>query len=127
MRSPNGPLSQRIIFTFYALNVGRNQSDRLHVFSQQNSTTGRFQTYPSTWYFCQLVSARTTQKELTTRKIHRRDYRTLPKNPDFSETTRMLIKSTQISKKDDNNSENKIVSITNIFKGYKITDLTRPN
>jgi hypothetical protein len=88
---------------------------------------GRFQTYPSTWYYCQLVSARTTQKELATRKIHRRDYKTLPKNPDFPETTRLLIKSTQISKKGDNNSENKIFSITNIFKGYKITDITRPN
>jgi hypothetical protein len=38
----------------------------------------------------------------------------------------MIIKSTQISKKEDN-SENNIFSITNIFKGYKITDLTRPN
>jgi predicted glycosyl hydrolase (DUF1957 family) len=32
----------------------------------------------------------------------------LPKNPNFLETTRMLIKNTQISKKGDNNSENKI-------------------
>jgi hypothetical protein len=39
----------------------------------------------------------------------------------------MLIKGTQISKKDDNNSEDKIFSITNIFKRYKITDLIRPN
>jgi hypothetical protein len=39
----------------------------------------------------------------------------------------MLIKGTQISKKGDNNSEDNIFSITNIFKRYKITDLIRPN
>jgi hypothetical protein len=38
----------------------------------------------------------------------------------------MILKNTQISKKGDN-LENKILSITNIFKGCKITDLTRPN
>jgi hypothetical protein len=40
----------------------------------------------------------------------------------------MILKSTQTSKKRDNNSEKQdFFSITNIFKGYKITDLTRPN
>jgi hypothetical protein len=39
----------------------------------------------------------------------------------------MILKNTQTSKKGDNNSENKIFSITNIFKRYKITDPTRPN
>jgi hypothetical protein len=67
------------------------------------------------------------QKELVIRKIHIRDYRTLPKNPDFLETTRMMLNSTQTIKKGDNNLENKIFSITNIFKRYKIRDLTRPN
>jgi hypothetical protein len=68
-----------------------------------------------------------TQKELAIRKIHRRDYRTLPKNPNFLKTTQMILNSTQTSKKGDNNSESKIFSITNIFKRYKITDLTGPN
>jgi hypothetical protein len=39
----------------------------------------------------------------------------------------MVFKSIQTNKKGDNNSENKNFSITNIFKIYKITDLTRPN
>jgi hypothetical protein len=51
----------------------------------------------------------------------------LPKNLDLLETTQMILKSTQTSKKGDNNSENKIFSITNIFKRYKIIDFTRPN
>jgi hypothetical protein len=33
----------------------------------------------------------------------------------------------QYSRKKKNNSEDKILSITNDFKRYKITDLTRPN
>jgi hypothetical protein len=59
--------------------------------------------------------------------MHRRKYRTLPKNPDFPETNRMILKSTQTNKKGDYNSESKIFSIINIFKRYKITYLTRPN
>jgi hypothetical protein len=39
----------------------------------------------------------------------------------------MTLKSTQTDKKGDYNLESKIFSITNIFKRYKITDLTRPN
>jgi hypothetical protein len=34
-------------------------------------------------------------------------------------------KHSEKQKKGDNNSENKIFYITNIFKGYKIIDLTR--
>jgi hypothetical protein len=49
------------------------------------------------------------------------------KEPRFLETTRMILKSTQTNKKGEYNSESKIFSITNIFKGYKMIDLTRPN
>jgi hypothetical protein len=49
-----------------------------------------------------------------------------PKNPNTSKITQTLLKSTQKTKKGDNNGERKIF-ITNIIKGHKITDLTRPN
>jgi hypothetical protein len=67
-----------------------------------------------------------TQKELVIHKIHRRYYKTLPKkNPNFLETTRVVLNSTQTSKKRRQQLRKQDFSITNIFKKYKITDLTK--
>jgi hypothetical protein len=68
----------------------------------------------------------TTQKELAIHKIHRRRYSTPPENPDISETTQMVLKSTQTTKK-KTTTEKARFFITNIIKGHKVTDLTRPN
>ena len=38
-----------------------------------------------------------------------------------------LINNQDISRKENDNSKDKILSITNGFKNYKITHLTRPN
>jgi hypothetical protein len=75
---------------------------------------------------CQTVTARNTQKELANRKIHKRDYKTLPKNPDFPETTKMILKGTQTSKKGDNNSENKIFLLQISSRDTRL-QITRPN
>jgi hypothetical protein len=48
----------------------------------------------------QFVTAHATQKELDNYKTRRRKNRGLPKNLDFPETTRMILKATQISKKE---------------------------
>jgi hypothetical protein len=89
---------------------------------------GRFQTYPFTLCHCQIVtthinSKRTHHSQYTQKRLQN----ATKKNPDFPETTRMKLNSNQTSKKGDNNSESEIFSITNIFKRYKITYLTRPN
>jgi hypothetical protein len=50
-----------------------------------------------------------------------RHYGTPPENPDTPETTRMILKSTQAT------TEKERFFITNIIKGHKVIDLTRPN
>jgi hypothetical protein len=47
-------------------------------------------------------------------------------NPNIPETTRMILKSTQTTKK-ETTTEKERFFITNIIKGHKVTDLTRPN
>jgi hypothetical protein len=47
-------------------------------------------------------------------------------NPNILETTRMILKSTQTTKK-ETTTEKERFFITNIIKGHKVTDLTRPN
>jgi hypothetical protein len=48
----------------------------------------------------QIVTAYATQKELDNYKTHRKENKRLSKNLDFTETTRMILKDTQISKKE---------------------------
>jgi hypothetical protein len=61
----------------------------------------------------------TTQKELDIHKNHRRRYSTPPDNPDTSETTQMILKSTQTIKK-ETTTEKERFFITNIIKGHKV-------
>jgi hypothetical protein len=56
----------------------------------------------------------------------RRENRRLPKNPDFPKTIRMILKATQISKKRDNNLEDKVLSIINTNATRYIRFTTRP-
>jgi hypothetical protein len=73
-----------------------------------------------------IVTDCTTQKELAIHKIHRRRYSTPLENPDSSETTQMILKSTQTTKKETPTKKERFF-LTNIIKGHKVTDLTRPN
>jgi hypothetical protein len=95
-------------------------------FHNENSTTGRFQTYPSTQYRCQIVTAHTSKKELDNYKTRKKENRRLPKNPYFLETTRKMFRRTQ-KKTQKITFRQKIIFIINAFERYKITDLTRPN
>jgi hypothetical protein len=101
-------------------------NDRQRNLSQWYSTTDRFQTYPFTLHHCQIVTDCTTQKELTIHKIHKGRYSTPLENPDTSETTQIILKSTQTTKKEIAIKKERFF-ITNITKGHKLTDLTRPN
>jgi hypothetical protein len=49
-----------------------------------------------------------------------------PENPDTPETTRMILKSTQTTKK-ETTTEKERFFIKNIIKEHKFIDLTRPN
>jgi hypothetical protein len=57
---------------------------------------------------------------------HRGRYRPLPENPDNPETTRMILKSSQTTKRKTVTRKERFF-ITNIIKGHKVTALTRPN
>jgi hypothetical protein len=60
-------------------------------------------------------------------KTRRRENRRLPKNSDFPETTWMILKATQISKKKgDNNSKDKVLFITNTNATKFTKFTTRP-
>jgi hypothetical protein len=103
-----------------------NQNDEQHNLSQWCSAMGRYQTYPFTLHHWWIVTDCTTQKELAIHKFHIIHYSTPPENPDTLEITQTLLKSTQTIKK-ETTTEKERFFITNISKGYKITDLTRPN
>jgi hypothetical protein len=103
-----------------------SRNDEWRNFSQRNSATGRFQTYPFTLRCCRIVTDHTTQKELTIHKNHRGHYRTLPENLDILETTRMILKSSQTIKKETTTRKERFF-IINIIKGHKVIYLTRPN
>jgi t-SNARE complex subunit (syntaxin) len=95
-------------------------------FHNENSTTGRFQTYPSTQYRCQIVTAHTSKKELDNYKTRKKENRRLPKKPIFSRNNPENIQKN--SKKTQKITfRQKIIFIINAFERYKITDLTRPN
>jgi hypothetical protein len=47
-------------------------------------------------------------------------------NPDTLKTTRIILKSTQITRKDTTTEKERFFT-TNIVKGHKVIDLTRPN
>jgi hypothetical protein len=59
----------------------------------------------------QIVTAYVTHKELDNYKTRRRENRRLPKNPKFPETTRMILKATQISKKETTTQKTKLFSL----------------
>jgi hypothetical protein len=61
----------------------------------------------------QFVTAHATQKEFDNYKTRRRENRGLPKNPNFLETTRMILKATQIRKKETTTQTTKFFFITN--------------
>jgi hypothetical protein len=103
-----------------------SQNDGRCNFLQWYSATGRFQTYSFTLCHCRIVTDCTTQNELVIHKIYRRCYRTPLKNLDTLETTRMILKSTQTTKMETTTKKERFF-ITNIIKGHKVTDLTRPN
>jgi hypothetical protein len=102
------------------------QNDGRPNFSQRYSATGRFRIYPFTLGHCQIIVDHTTQKELAIHKNHRGCYKTLPENLDIPETIRMIHKSSQTTQKETTTGKERFF-ITNIVKGHKVTDLTRPN
>jgi hypothetical protein len=67
-------------------------------FHNEYSTTGRFQTYPSTQRHCWIVIA---QKELDNYKTRKRKNRRMPKNSDFLKTTWEIFKRTQENSEDN--------------------------
>jgi hypothetical protein len=50
----------------------------------------------------------------------------LPENPNIPETTQIILKSSQTTKKEIATGKERFF-ITNIIKGHKVIDLTRPN
>jgi hypothetical protein len=75
-----------------------SRNDGRRNLSQWYSATNRFQTYPFTLRLWRIVTDCTTQKELAIHKIHIIHYNTPPENPNTSETTQTLLKSTQTKK-----------------------------
>ena len=67
------------------------------------------------------------QKELVNNKAKKGYLTRSATTWSFQKELRNLINNQDISRKKNDNSEDKILSIINGFKKYKITHLTRPN
>jgi hypothetical protein len=94
-----------------------------------NGTVQRvdFKLIRSHYAVTKLLQLAQLRKKLAIHKNHRGRYRTLSENPDIPEKTRMILKSTQTTKKRRHQLRKKHFFITNIVKGHKVIDLTRPN
>jgi hypothetical protein len=85
---------------------------------------GRFQTCPSSTTAELLYHSK---KELINSEANKGYHTKKTKNSVFTERTQESHKQLGQYSRKKNNSEDKILSITNDFKRYNIADLTRPN